>query len=110
MLNISSSMQDKIHTLKLSGRFDFHVRKSFQTAIEQARAAESRRIILNFVDVPFIDSAGLGLLMLAKKNLVDSQCELTLAIPPGYVMEVMNLANMGKMFPIISVVETGKVA
>ncbi len=109
MLNISSSVQDKIHTLKLSGRSDFQGRKSFHAAIEQARVAESRRIILNFVDVSFIDSAGLGLLMLAKKNVVDTQCELTLAVSPGYVMEVLNLANMGKMFSIISVLETGKV-
>ena len=85
----------------LSGRFDFHTRKLFPVALKKAQATNPKEIVLNFADVLFIDSAGLGLLMLAKKDLQDPTCQLTLAIPQGYVMEVMNLASMAKQIPII---------
>lgn len=67
--------------LTLSGRFDFHARKTFQAAIEQAQSANPRSIILNLAQVPFIDSAGLGLLCLAHENLSKVHIPLALVAP-----------------------------
>ncbi len=100
MLRITQSVQDQSVTLLLSGRFDFQARKAFQTAIAQAQSTDPREIILNFTDVPFLDSSALGLLMLVKKNWPDPNCQLRLAVPPGYVMNVLTLASMEKHFCI----------
>ncbi len=83
---------------------DFVARHVFHQAMDKARLTQSNHIILNLSHVPFIDSAGLGLHMLAKKSLTESKTHFSLETPPGYVAEVLMLANIGQTIPI-SVIE-----
>ncbi len=101
MLQVTECVQGTSVTLLLSGRFDFPARKPFQAAIKEAQATSPKVIILNFAKVPFLDSSALGLLMLAKKNVQDSACQLSLAVSHGYVRDVLYLAKMDKQFQII---------
>ncbi len=103
MLHSTQSVQDQSVTLHFSGRFDFQGRNAFQTAVAQAQATNPRAIILNFSEVPFLDSSALGMLMIVKRDWPDPTCQLSLAVPPGYVMNVLNLASMAKQIPIIEV-------
>ena len=64
MATISEQMNGDQITLFLSGRVEVPIRKAFLTAIEQAKQSNPQKTVLNFSDVSFIDSAGLGLLML----------------------------------------------
>ncbi len=100
MLNITEHRQDDRIVLMLNGRFDFHARNILQTAIEQAKHSSPRHIVLNFAEVPFVNSAGLGLLMLALKNLEAAQISLSLEVTEGYVNEVFTLTNIGQKIPI----------
>ena len=58
--------------LKLIGRLNFAARQKFQEAIKDARAANAKSITLNLEQVSYIDSAGLGLLMLTYKELSEA--------------------------------------
>lgn len=75
--------------LSLSGRLDFHARQVFHHAMEKARFTQSNHIILNFSHVPFVDSAGLGLLMLAHKSLGEANSPLSLEVSEGYGLQVL---------------------
>ena len=58
--------------------------------------------MLNLVEVSFVDSAGLGLSLLAKPNLSDPNCKLSIVIGQGYAKNVLELANMGKHLQIMA--------
>jgi anti-anti-sigma factor len=47
-----------------------------------------------------VDSAGLGLLVIAAQNMKRTQSQFSLLKPQVYVREIMSLANIPKMIPI----------
>ncbi len=100
MASISEHVTDDQITLLLSGRVEFPFRKTFHAAINQAQHANPKKVVLNFTDVSFINSAGLGLLMLAFNQLKEANIQLVLEVPPGYVRDVFELASLGNKIPI----------
>lgn len=102
-MHIVEHMNADSTVLTLVGRMDFQERKVFQGAIENATLSKPRKIILKFTHVPFIDSAGIGLLMVAHKSLAQSQIALSLEVPQGYVMDVLTFAKIGKIIAISDV-------
>ena len=100
MATISEQIAKDQVTLLLSGRFEFPFHKAFNLAIEKAKDHKPKTVILDFSDVSFIDSSGLGMLMLANKILQEANITLRLHVPPGYVMEVFTLASTDKKIPI----------
>ena len=99
-MQITDEVQTGKVVLTLSGRMDFQARHAFHTAMDKARLTHSNLIILNFSQVPFIDSAGLGLLMLAHKSVQESKTRFTLEVSPGYVADVLSLGSIGQTIPI----------
>ena len=95
----TQQMMDNKLVLTLSGRFDFQARKPFEKAIRQVQATHHRDIILNFAQVPFIDTTGLGLLVLAHKKLLLTHQHLILVAPQKQVVHVFELTNFHKMVP-----------
>ncbi len=85
----------------ISGRFDFRARQTFQTSIEHAKRSRPKEIILNLVKVSFINSAGLGLLLVAHQNLKDEHIGLSLQVSKGYVDQVLNFARIAQTIPIV---------
>ena len=102
-MNIISQVKGDSMNLVLEGRMDFNIRKSFQKSIEQAKLSKSRQIVLDVCQVSFIDSAGLGLIMLAHKTLKELDISLSLLVAEGAVMKVLTLANIGATIPISKV-------
>ena len=100
MIQITHRVEADRTILTLSGRFEFQARKPFQTAIEQAKRSNPRQIILNFSEVPFINSAGLGLIMVTHNSLLADNIRLSLEVTEGYVLQVLTLANIGQKIPI----------
>ena len=82
---ITQQMMNNKLTLMLSGRFTCQDRKLFQEAICQATATNPRDIILNFAQVPFIDSDAVGMLAWAKQSFQLTQQQLILVAPQEYV-------------------------
>lgn len=86
--------------LTLLGRFDWEARKPFQAAIQQAKFANPRHIILNLAQVPFIDSVGLSLLILAHENLSKVHIHLSLVVPEDSMLGILKLAKIDKKMPV----------
>ena len=98
-MTITQQMMDNKLVLTLSGRFDIQARKPFENAIRQVQATNHRNIILNFAPVPFIDTTGLALLVLAHKKLLLTHQHLMLVAPQKQVLNVFELTNFHKMVP-----------
>jgi anti-anti-sigma factor len=86
--------------LDIQGDLTYANRTVFKAAIEKATQARCKNLILNFEQVRFVDSAGLGMLVLSAQSLKLVQSKVCLLKPQIYVREVMSLANIPKMIPI----------
>jgi anti-anti-sigma factor len=75
-------------------------RAIFKAAVEKAKQAGCRHLIVNLEQVRFVDSAGLGLLVLVSQNFRLQQAQVSMLKPQRYVREIMSLANIPAMIPI----------
>jgi anti-anti-sigma factor len=86
--------------LDLSGDLTYANRAAFKSAVEGARQAGCRHLILNMEHVPFLDSSALGMLALFCQTFRASQAKLSILRPQSYVREIMSLASIQKMIPL----------
>jgi anti-anti-sigma factor len=86
--------------LDIEGDLTYANRTAFKAAVEKATQARCQHLILNFEKVRFVDSAGLGLLVITAQTLKRVQAQVSLLKPQIYVREVMSLANIPAMIPI----------
>ncbi len=93
MFNITIADDGEV---RLSGRFD-------ATQVERARG-ELNRIVssctVNFEELDYISSAGLGLLLGAQKRLLDSGAKLKLVGLNRHIREVFQIAGFDQVFEI----------
>ncbi len=86
--------------LALSGKLLFESRKVFQDAVTTAKDTSPRLIIFDLTDLSHIDSAGLGLLAVAHKNLAPMDISLRIANPQKTVRDILALTKMDVMYPV----------
>ena len=86
--------------LDVVGDITYANRAVFKAAVERAKQAGCRHLIVNLEQVRFVDSAGLGLLVLVSQNLKLLQTKVSMLKPQRYVLEIMSLANIPKLIPI----------
>ena len=86
--------------LDVEGDLTYANRSVFRAAVEKAKSAGCKHLIVNMEKVRFVDSAGLGLLVLVSQNFKLSQAYFSVLKPQLYVREIMSLANIPKMIPI----------
>jgi len=100
---ITEDRQGGILVLTLAGRMDFHARQPFHQVIEHAKHSGVQQLILHLGGLSFVDSAGLGLLMVAHKSVTEAGIRLTLEVPEGSVMQILTLTNIGAIIPIVRI-------
>jgi len=86
--------------LDIAGDLTYANRAVFKAAAEKAKHAGCRHLIVNLEQVRFVDSAGLGLLVLVSQSFKLLQARVSMLKPQSYVREIMSLANIPKMIPI----------
>lgn len=104
MLTIAQETQGRATVLNISGRLEFSGRKVFMDALTKAQDGSLTHLILNLQQVPYIDSAALGLMALAQQNLKLKNVRVSIVNAQEYVKKVLDLANFSKiisMFPTV---------
>lgn len=96
MVKIENS-DDKI-TVYISGDIDHHsaraIREEIDSNVERVRPPE---LILDFQDVTFMDSSGIGLVMGRYKLLRGMGGEIKIANASVHIKKVMKLAGLDKL-------------
>lgn len=85
----------------ISGRFDFQVHRDFRGAytplLDNAAVSE---IEAEMSKVDYMDSAALGMLLLLGERAKAANKPVVLANASGTVLQVLEIANFGKIFNI----------
>lgn len=96
--------------LDIVGDLTYANRTVFKEAVEKVKQAGCRHLIVNLEQVRFVDSAGLGLLVLVAQTFKLMQAQVSMLKPQSYVREIMSLANIPKMIPIYESEEDALIA
>lgn len=84
----------------LRGRFTFTDYESFRGLVADLTRKGARRQVLNLGELDFIDSAGLGMLLIARDEAERNSCSLVLRRPQGQVKRMLEVARFNSMFNI----------
>lgn len=86
--------------LVLSGKLDMFAKNSFMEAIGKQKEAQAKRVIIDMKGVPFIDSAGLGVLAHAVKAFQTIKGSLIVVNPQDAVKSILQNVNFSKLLPL----------
>lgn len=86
--------------IKMPKRFDYGANAEFNGAFSAALAQGGKNIQLDCAGMEYIDSAGIGLLVMAHKKAQSHHSKISLISVTLYVKEVLSLANLQKLIEI----------
>lgn len=86
--------------LHLSGRFTHEDRTSFHEAIGALAGRAGRRVVFDLAEVVFIDSAALGMLLVAREHSATSGRDVVLRGARGQVEKLIGMTRFNQMFVI----------
>ncbi len=85
-------------TAYLSGELDHHSAKEMREAIDNAVELNMpARLVLNFKEISFMDSSGIGLVMGRYRNLAKTGAELCITGMSPQIYKVMKLAGIERL-------------
>jgi anti-anti-sigma factor len=86
-----AEISDKLTSSDLSG---------FRELLSEIKQSTCKVIVLDLNNLEWIDSAGLGMLILAKELTEKEDLELVLRSPKGHVKSLLELGRFEKIFNI----------
>ena len=84
----------------LSGRMEFTDHEKLRDLIGLLDQTPSRRFILDVADLDFIDSAGLGMLLILDEEANERQVSLTVRHPRGNVLRSLTLSRIDDILTV----------
>ncbi len=88
-------------TASLTGRLTFNDQQAFRDLLTGMSQSGAKAWVLDLTRLEFIDSAGLGLLLLLRQAAAKEDAQASLRVAPdGQVRKLMDAARFGQMFSI----------
>ena len=85
-------------TAFLSGEIDHHAAVAMRNAIDaHLIGSEVKLLILDFADVSFMDSSGIGLVMGRYRQIQYNDGVLHITNPPPHIYKVMRIAGLERL-------------
>ena len=101
-------MSSKIKVVQPSGLLDSTIAADFREEINRYVEDKADIIIVDFKDVTFMDSSGLGALVMSLKTIKTAGGQIFLCSINDQVRMLFELTNMDRVFDIFSNLETLK--
>lgn len=100
-MRIESRKEDQNFRVKLQERMTFSDHSQFRDLLTEISRAKAHSAIFDMSDLVSIDSAGLGMLMIALEESRKGGWALSLRAPQGHVRKLLELACFDKLIPIL---------
>lgn len=102
-MSVKISAEENKITAFLSGEIDHHAAPSLRREIDLAvRENNPSVLILDFSQVSFMDSSGIGLVMGRYKVMSELNGKVFVQNPPPHIKKVMKLSGIEKLASICS--------
>ena len=100
MLTVREHVRQDTKVLELSGRFDSQSKLGIEVAILGAQEIGCQHIVLNFANITWIDSVGLGQMFLWYHRMKPERIRMSVVSPQSQVRELLELANLPQVVPV----------
>ena len=101
MDKLKHTYENKILTLKIIGDIDHHTAKSMREEIDlKIDEYEPFLLVLDFGEVSFMDSSGIGLVMGRFRKMQTINGEIAITNTPLYISKVMRISGIEKLAKI----------
>ncbi len=87
-------------SVQMSGRFTFSDQEKFREVVNSVEEGNVNRCMLDLSGVEFIDSAGLGMLILLNDTAGEKNVGLTVRGAQGQVRKMLDIANFGSILTL----------
>jgi len=99
-VDITKSLDNGIYTITLSGKFTFFDHAAFREILEEMSQEKIRGVVLDMAALTFIDSAGLGQLLLAQDEATKYHKSLVIKGATGQVRKMFGVAHFDTIFTL----------
>lgn len=97
-MSIKINVTGEVVTAYLSGELDHHSAKEMREAIDNSVELNMPTLlVLDFKDISFMDSSGIGLVMGRYRNLIKTGTELHITGTSPQIHKVMKLAGIERL-------------
>jgi HptB-dependent secretion and biofilm anti anti-sigma factor len=86
--------------VSISGEFTFTDHAAFKVMVGQLLAGQGSPMVIDLSKLEFIDSAGLGMLLLARDEASKAARKLVLRAPHGQVKRMFGVTKFDKLFDV----------
>lgn len=97
---VKTSIKDTVFEAHLSERLSFADNGIFRKLLEEMLASKTRHWILNVSGLSSVDSAGLGMFIIAMENAKKAGLSLVLRSPTEHVRKLIELSKMDKLIRV----------
>lgn len=94
------SQDGKSMTIKVNGRFDFHIHEAFRQAYQKLEKANSNYVV-DMGSTEYMDSSALGMLLMLREYAGGDKSEVRIENCRDEIKEILNIANFHKLFSIV---------
>lgn len=90
-------------TLKavIAGNFTFSDHELFRKVLEHISSSEVKQVVINLASTSFVDSAAMGMFLLARDEASKHGKTLSLEGAGGQVKKMFDLANFKNLFSLV---------
>lgn len=97
---VKTSIKDTVFEAHLSERLSFADNGIFRKLLDEMLASKTRHWILNVSGLSSVDSAGLGMFIIAMENAKKAGLSLVLRSPTEHVRKLIELSKMDKLIRV----------
>ena len=95
------STEGDVAEVRINGRLTFAEHEQCRRILTELEESSGSRQVVDLRGVEFIDSAGLGLLLLLRENAEKHDCSVVLRVPAeGQVRRMLDIARFQDLIPI----------
>jgi anti-sigma B factor antagonist len=99
-MDITESKHANVVVVGMKGRLDANTSPRLEERLLGLIDGGERRLLLNFVDMDYVSSAGLRVLLMAAKRLKPVSGKVALAGMKDHIKEVFDIAGFSSVLPI----------
>lgn len=97
-MSVQINVTGEVVTAYLSGELDHHTAKEMREIIDNAVELNMPTLlVLDFKDVSFMDSSGIGLVMGRYRNLIKTGAQLHIMGAPPQIYKMLKLGGIEKL-------------
>jgi anti-sigma B factor antagonist len=105
MITLNQRPVANAHVLSVAGKIDARTMGDFEDGIRALMNAGHYNVVIDFEEVPFISSAGLGILMSVIEEIREANGDLVLASVVSEVYRIFDLLEFTTLFKFFDTVD-----